>query len=209
MLRGRALLMGALTLAILVSLVGCTDRLQVQAPKALFALRPAEGEAPLTVSFDGSPSFAANGSVTEYVWDFGDGTKEVGAMVSHTYETGGTYEVILEVFNEQGKSDRRSTKVVVHYPAPTAEFTYVPDRPAVGERVRFNAEGSTTPNGEIEEYRWAFGDGNSSDEGSEVEHVYWNGRTYSVTLTVIDAAGQKDRTTKRVEIQGGEPCKAL
>lgn len=209
MRRGRLYLLGALTLVILATVAGCTNRFQAQAPKALFALRPAEGEAPLVVSFDGSPSFAENGKVTEYLWEFGDGTKAAGPVVSHTYTRGGTYEVSLQVYNTEGMSDRRSTEVVVHFPSPTAEFTYTPGRPATGERVRFDGSASSSPNGDIVEYRWSFGDGEWSDEGAQVQHIYWNGRDYSVTLTVIDEAGQRATITKKVEIVGGTPCQAI
>jgi len=209
MRRGRTLLLGTLMLALVGSLVGCTNNFQSQAPKALFALRPAEGEAPLAVSFDGTPSFSENGSVTEYLWDFGDGNVDAGPVVSHTYESGGTFQVVLQVFNEQGRSDKRAYEVVVHHRQPTAEFDYTPSRPGTGERVWFDASGSDSPNGEIVEYRWDFGDGNSSDEGAEVMHQYWSARTYNVSLTIIDEAGQTDKITKRVEIRGGEPCSIL
>ncbi len=209
MRKGRMLLLGALSLAMIGSLVGCTNGYDTQAPKALFALRPAEGEAPLSVSFDATPSFSENGKVTEYLWDFGDGNVDEGPVVSHTYERGGTFQVVLQVFNEQGRSDERKYEVVVHFPQPTADFDYAPPRPATGEWVRFDASASHSPNGEIVEYRWAFGDGHTSDEGPKTKHQYWNGRTYNVSLTITDEAGQTDKFTKSVEIQGGEPCKAL
>ncbi len=209
MWRGRALLLGTLALAVLALLVGCTDRLQGRPPKALFALRPAEGEAPLVVTFDGSLSFAEHGTIADYVWDFGDGTEGIGPLVSHEYTRGGTYEVSLQVYNHEGRSDRKNTTVVVHYPPPSADFTYAPEGPATGERVGFDAGDSSSPNGEIVEYRWSFGNGEWSDEGAEVEHVYWEGGTYSVTLTVIDSAGQRHAITKKVEVVGRAPCQSL
>ncbi len=195
-----------LALAVLLTLTGCTDRFQPKAPRALFAVKPAEGIAPLVVTFDGSLSFAENGKIKEYVWDLGDGSQSVGPIVSHTYTRGGTYRVTLEVFGTDGRSARRTTEVVVRHPNPTASFTFSPGRPATGERVHFDGTASESPNGKIVDYRWSFGDGNWSGEGSKVQHMYWAGRTYTVTLTVTDEADQKDSITKTVEIVGGTPC---
>jgi len=196
-------LIGAASLALF--LTGCMDKFQMKPPEALFALRPAEGTAPLTVTCDGSLSFDEDGKIVEYIWDFGDGSRGLGPIVSHTYETGGTYRVVLEVFDDQGLSDRRETQVRVDFPPPVPRFSYTPWRPGTGEPIRFDATASTSPNGDIVEYRWSFGDG-EWDTGAVVEHRYWYGGGYPVTLTVIDAAGQQATLTQVVEIQGGPGC---
>ena len=177
----------------------------MKAPEALFALRPVEGTAPLTVTCDGSLSYDEDGKIVEYIWDFGDGTRGLGPIVSHTYETGGTYRVTLQVYDDQGLSAQRETQVRVDFPPPVASFSYTPWRPGAGELIRFDASDSQSPNGEIVEYRWSFGDGDWTT-GKVVEHRYWYGGGYPVTLTVIDEAGQQDSVTQVIEIQGGPGC---
>ncbi|MDD2912159.1 MAG: PKD domain-containing protein, partial [Candidatus Bipolaricaulis anaerobius] len=174
----------------LVALVlgGCTSKFQAVPPEALFALRPSAGVAPLTVVCDGSLSFSENGRVVEYIWDLGDGTRALGPIVSHTYRRGGTFRVTLEVYDEQGLSSRRDGRVEVQFAPPTASFSSAPWRPGTGETIWFDASTSTSPNGAIVEYRWAFGNG-EWDVGEKVGYMYWYGGAYPVTLTVVDEAG--------------------
>ena len=198
-----ALVVGTGLLALFLG--GCLGKLEMKAPEALFALRPAEGTAPLTVTCDGSLSYDEDGKIVEYIWDFGDGTRGLGPIVSHTYETGGTYRVTLQVYDDQGLSAQRETQVRVDFPPPVARFSYTPWRPGAGELIRFDASDSQSPNGEIVEYRWSFGDVDWTT-GMVVEHRYWYGGGYPVTLTVIDEAGQQDSVTQVIEIQGGPGC---
>ncbi|KUK26239.1 MAG: Cell surface protein [Acetothermia bacterium 64_32] len=203
-MRWKAILtMGIGIFALLLS--GCVGRLEMKAPEALFALRPAEGTAPLTVTCDGSLSYDEDGKIVEYIWDFGDGTMGLGPIVSHTYQTGGTYRVLLQVYDDQGLSDQREARVKVDFPPPVASFSYTPWRPGAGELIRFDASESESPNGKIVEYRWSFGDGEWTT-GQVVEHRYWYGGGYPVTLTVTDEAGQQDSVTQVIEIQGGPGC---
>ncbi|MGC9529870.1 MAG: PKD domain-containing protein [Candidatus Bipolaricaulaceae bacterium] len=205
-MRRKSLLVVGGGLAALVLLGGCMERFQMKAPQALFSLRPAEGTAPLTVTCDGSLSFDEDGNVVEYIWDFGDGTRGLGPIVSHTYRSGGSYRLSLEVYDDQGLTDRRETKVQVDFPPPEPQFSYAPWRPGTGEPIRFDGSASTSPNGDIVEYRWSFGDG-KWETGQVVEHRYWYGGGYPVTLTVVDEAGQQATKTQVIEIQGGPGCR--
>lgn len=208
-MRDRRLLMTGTFLvgALVLILAGCTDNWRSSPPRALFAVRPAEGEAPLNVTFDGSLSVDQGAKIVEYVWEFGDGSRAVGPIVSHTYTRGGTYKVNLRVFDAAGQSDERSTELRVHHPKPTAAFKFAPQRPATGETIWFDASDSSSPNGRIVDYRWSFGDGEWSSEGPEVQHMYWSGMTYPVTLTITDEVGQKDTVTHKIEVVGGTPCR--
>ncbi|HEC63572.1 MAG TPA: PKD domain-containing protein [Candidatus Acetothermia bacterium] len=184
---------------------GCVGRWQAQAPQALFALRPAEGVAPLTVTCDATLSYDEDGQIVEYLWDFGDGARGMGPIVSHTYQTGGSYRIRLQVFDDQGLSDQIETQIQVEYPPPVAQFSYAPWRPGTGEFIHFDASASYSPNGEIVEYQWSFGDGNWTT-GQVVEHRYWYGGGYPVTLTVTDEVGAKATVTQVIEVQVGPGC---
>ncbi|HPD06700.1 MAG TPA: PKD domain-containing protein [Candidatus Bipolaricaulis sp.] len=188
-----------------LALGGCTPKFQAVPPEALFALRPSAGVAPLTVVCDGSLSFSENGRVVEYIWDLGDGTRALGPIVSHTYSRGGTFRVTLEVYDEQGLSSRRDGRVEVQFAPPTASFSTAPWRPGTGETIWFDASTSTSPNGAIVEYRWAFGNGDW-DVGEKVGYMYWYGGAYPVTLTIVDEAGAVASVTQVIEVQGGPGC---
>ncbi len=186
-----------------LALGGC--KILSDPPQALFYLHPGVGEAPLEVVCDGSISFDVDGVIKEYIWDFGDGTRAFGPLVSHTYLTPGEYVVTLQVYDADGLSDMRTMKVRVLPQPPEPEFTWGPERPGAGELITFDASASTSPNGRIVEYRWSFGDGERAT-GQVVQHRFWNGGSYPVTLTVVDELGAEATVTKTVKVQGGPGC---
>ena len=69
-----------------------------QAPTASFTASCA-GRA---CSFDASGSTDADGSVTGYSWNFGDGTTATGATATRTYPTDGVRSVTLTVTDDRG-----------------------------------------------------------------------------------------------------------
>lgn len=80
-------------------------------PKAAFLATATNGFAPLTVQFDASASsdpaaLLAPQRIVRHEWDFGDGTSALGQKVSHIYTRAGVYVVTLQVFDEDGASDR-------------------------------------------------------------------------------------------------------
>ena len=74
-----------------------------QAPLAVFTLSTTSGFAPVNVSFNASSSRDPDGSLTSYVWDFGDGSAAGnGVTVSHQFTDPGSYSVSLTVTDNQG-----------------------------------------------------------------------------------------------------------
>jgi hypothetical protein len=66
-------------------------------------VRP-EGEiAPLTFTFRARVALPEGEEVLVYNWDFGDGTKDEGEHVTHTYERPGRYRVELHVITSAGE----------------------------------------------------------------------------------------------------------
>jgi hypothetical protein len=72
-------------------------------PRDLVTVSPVEGEPPLTVTFDGSPSTAFDGKIVKWEWDFGDGGTGSGATVTHTYTRPGDYFASLTVTDDKGR----------------------------------------------------------------------------------------------------------
>lgn len=65
-------------------------------------------------SFDGTSSVASSGeSITDYVWDFGDGSGGTGSTITHTYSEDGEYVVELEVTDSGGNVDTDQTTITV------------------------------------------------------------------------------------------------
>ncbi len=75
-----------------------------QGPVASFSAPLAEAGVPVT--FNASASSDPDGSIASYLWEFGDGSKELSASPSpsHTYATPGTYEAKLTLTDNEGCS---------------------------------------------------------------------------------------------------------
>jgi Tol biopolymer transport system component/chitodextrinase len=75
-----------------------------QQPHAIIEADPTEGEAPLTVQFDGSQSTDPDGPDTSltYSWGFGDGGTSTEQKPSHEFTGEGIYKVVLTVTDGDG-----------------------------------------------------------------------------------------------------------
>ena len=187
----------------LAALFGCV--LQTD-PLAEFSAEPSSGYPPLDVHFDAGPSRSPNGPILSYDWDFDDGETDSGEEVDHTFADKGIYRVTLIVTDSEGKVGTRYKNVQALSLPPVALFDYWPRSPVKNYPVEFKATGSYDPDGEIVEYVWSFGDGESA-WGEVVEHLFQTAnRTYPVTLTVIDDDNVSNSTTKSVRVFGCEGC---
>ena len=81
-------------------------------PTAVITADAPSTDAPLTFSFNGSQSFDPDGSITQYSWNFGDGTTGSGQTALHTYTSEGSYTVSLEVTDNAGETSIASTEIV-------------------------------------------------------------------------------------------------
>jgi len=71
------------------------------------------------IEFNGSLSTDDVG-VVRHAWDFGDGAKKEGAVVTHAYTLHGALRVVLTVWDVHGRSDTDSLLVVIGNRPPTA-----------------------------------------------------------------------------------------
>jgi PKD repeat protein len=85
---------------------------------------------------------------------------------------------------------------------PTAQVTYAPAAPKVGDNVLFDASGSYPGTGhQIVYYYWNFGDSQPNDEtGPDASHTYVAAGTYTMTLGVVDEVGQISSTFRTITV---------
>ncbi len=81
---------------------------------------------------------------------------------------------------------------------PTAAFVFSPTAPAEHTSVLFDAS-SSTDDGTIVGYSWAFGDG-STGAGRVTSHAFTLAGEYTVTLTVTDDRGLKASASQKVVV---------
>ncbi|MGM0591911.1 MAG: PKD domain-containing protein [Halobacteriota archaeon] len=153
------------------------------------------------VHFDAAGSTDDIG-VASYEWDFGDGTNATGTSANHSYVTPGTYAVNLTVTDTAGNIDTDTVTVTVRdTTAPTADAG--PNKTAeVGTAVTLDGTQSSD-NGDIVSYVWNFGNGTTASNATATP-TYSTPGTYTVTLTVVDSAGNTDSDTVTVTVVENE-----
>ncbi|MBI3403453.1 MAG: PKD domain-containing protein [Acidobacteria bacterium] len=180
------------------------------APLAKFAFAPAAPNAKSPVTFDGTTSCGSTDTtsactttskVVTYAWDFGDGTTATGAVVSHAFALQQTYSVALTVTNDKGATaTSRQNVVTAAGLLPTANFTFSPAAPNVGDTVYFDGSLSTPGAGHtIASYAWTSGDG-TVGTGIAPSYKFLKPGNFTVSLKVTDEAGQSAITSKQVAI---------
>ncbi|MFN4246166.1 MAG: PKD domain-containing protein [Flavipsychrobacter sp.] len=167
---------------IATSASGCTDSftrttyVKVQQPTATISIGSYSGCAPITISFTANITTVI--PVSNYTWDFGDGSGTVSCSTcntqSHTYTSSGTYTVTLTYTT--GSCTLTKTTTVTIATKPSAAFSATPTALCPGSPVTFSnsSTGATT-------YTWLFGNGGTSTATNPVYNGYTRG-TYTVTL---------------------------
>ena len=85
------------------------------------------------VKFDAEPSYDPDGTITNYTWDFGDGSDLITTteeVTYHTYLASGPYTITLSVTDDKGVTDQISKDIFIH-PFEWAlfvEIDYLTDR---------------------------------------------------------------------------------
>jgi len=176
----------------------------------------------LTVVFDASVSYDADGTISVYAWDFGDGSTGAGKTISHRFTVVATTNitVTLTVTDNSGSTGTTSLVVTAMVPVivatdrPTASFTVVkveflhhaePGGISVFEATFDPALSTAAPGHTLKTFLWNFGDAEtlSTTTNATVKHTYsFSGpsHTYVVTLTIIDEQGLTDSTVGNVSV---------
>jgi len=89
-----------------------------QPPKADYYVSPNNGQAPLIVTLDASPSTDSDGSIVSYQWSV-NGQILSGKTVTVTLENAGNYPVTLTVTDDKGATSTVTYAITVTQPAVT------------------------------------------------------------------------------------------
>ena len=159
--------------------------------QAEFTANETSGPVGLSVQFDDLSAYFnlgdPFGSISEWHWDFGDGFNSDAANPQHVYSAPGVYTVSLTVTDnsDDTASEVKDSFISVGAPAPLeAEFTSLNRLGSDRTVVNFIDQSS----GNINDWYWDFGDGQTSTEQNPV-HVYTEPDVYTVTLTVSGPDG--------------------
>ena len=97
-------------------LVSAPTVIENELPVASLTASPISGNAPLNVTFSGSGSTDADGTISSYIWSFGDGSTANGLTAQHIFTEAGDYTVALEVVDDKGDSSVKTQVVSVQAP---------------------------------------------------------------------------------------------
>jgi gliding motility-associated-like protein len=158
-------------------------------PQLAFSASPTEGCYPLDVKFTNS-SKAGSGTISTYLWDFGDGNIDSTANSAHTYISSGTFDVTLKVTNSFGcynavtKSDLIQINDGVNADFNLTSLNVCNIPAAASFKNLSKGSGAIT-------YLWNFGDGGTSQAVSPT-HNYTASGNFNVVLTAQTSSGCSD-----------------
>ncbi|MFZ5979985.1 MAG: PKD domain-containing protein, partial [Candidatus Zixiibacteriota bacterium] len=168
-------------------------------PRADFYLEQLDFCLPVTIDITDT----STGSITDYLWNFGDGTTSTDyGSTSHEYTEPGYYQILLVISGTGGEDSAYSGQIAI-YDVPVANFTstgtlYIdtiivePDTTYVTDSVLVSFSDATAGGATV--WSWTFGDGGTSLV-SDPTYLYENpDSTYNVTLTATNPCGTDDTT---------------
>jgi parallel beta-helix repeat protein len=153
----------------------------------------------VSTTLDGSAS-TDNVGITGYTWTFTDVTVKTltGDKPTYTFNNPGVFTITLNVTDAAGNWGTDTVVITVLDVTNPVASAGQDQTVNVGDTVTFDA-GSSTDNVGIVSYEWDFGD-ETSGTGKTTTHEYTNAGTYTVTLTVKDAAGNEATDTMVVTV---------
>jgi PKD repeat protein len=140
-----------------------------------FSAVPTHGFADLSVQF----TDASVGSVTSWLWNFGDGHTSLYQNPLHVYTEAGTYTVSLTINGVLTKTKTNYINVEL-----VASATATPDLSYLGILVDFTDTSVGTPTS----WDWDFGDGSSHVTIQNPSHIYPSSGMYTVVFTASRGA---------------------
>lgn len=151
------------------------------------------GKVPFKVKFSSKDSTDPDNDIVNREWDFnGDGTVDkAGADAEFTYATAGTYKVTLYLEDAKGNTGEAIMNVIAEAQGLNAQITADTLNGEVPLAVRFDASGSSYPDGKVVNYFWDFGNGTTRYDKAQVSYTFNTVGTQKVTVKAIAADGKE------------------
>jgi gliding motility-associated-like protein len=152
--------------------------------------------------FDFSNVWNKTNNLGKLFWDFGDGTKDSGFNICHTFPGIQPYVIYLKAVSNAGcistfqKTVQMSKTVAAIKHQPTIFCSEI--------RKYFDSSWiiGNADSGKIVKWNWNFGDGTNSVTVQNPAHIYPAGGIYTVRLIVTNIRGCSDTTFRKFTVLG-------
>ncbi|RYZ53239.1 MAG: PKD domain-containing protein [Sphingobacteriales bacterium] len=156
-------------------------------------------------------SVSNGGTLTNWEWDFGDGSPHVnaatGAAQTHSYTTPGTYTVTLQVTSSGGCKSALYPKTITVGQRPAASFTF--GSACLPYDALSFSNTSSLPGGGALTYQWNFGPAGAVSTATSPTYAYSAPGPYNVRLVATSAAGCTDTSNQVVNTVYARPTSAF
>jgi gliding motility-associated-like protein len=130
------------------------------------------------------------------IWNFADGNFCTCNDPNHLYANSGNYSTKLIATSNNGCFEE-AIKIVTINPLPNPDF--IADSVCVNTSPTVYTDLSTIDFGEISQWTWIFGDGNTAT-GEETSNYFESDGYYTTTLTVASIEGCENSITKSIRV---------
>jgi uncharacterized repeat protein (TIGR03803 family) len=150
---------------------------------------PTNGLSPLAVHFTSPGMDSGGNTVTNWNWNFGDGTFSPAQSPVHTYTNAGTFSPSLTAFSTFSGAPLQVIGLGrITVTVPTLNVTFNPNTGAAPLTVYFYSPGTDSLGYTVTNWNWSFGDGGVSAAQNPV-HTYTNAGGYFPSLTARSTSG--------------------
>ena len=178
-----------------------------QNPSALLSASPNPVLSKNNVVFDASRSNDIDGNITNYSWDFGNGTRKLfgSSIENNVYNLPGTYTASVTVSDNLGAQNTAFVDVVIQNRSPFAVITYDLLTIKAPNSLNFSATSSYDEDGTILIYSWSIVNKNNNEvfytsTSSVISVPFIVQGFYKISLIVTDNLGATNSTSVDVTV---------
>lgn len=145
----------------------------------------------------------SNDVISNWVWNFGDGSPTVDAQnPTHHYTTPGTYTATLNNTSQAGCTGSATTQTITVNVSPKIGITPATAKGCVPATINFGGTILRNPAPGTLTWLWKFGNGNTSAVQNPGAQVFGTVGTFPDTAIVVHANGCRDTATRTVTVFG-------
>jgi gliding motility-associated-like protein len=173
-----------------IDVITKTQYITVNGPKSAFDTTLRNACIGSNILFADNSTSDGRNPITQWIWNFGDGTIDTlntSGSTSHTYATADSFTVSLKTTDAYGCSDVISANNMINISTPKANFNTLDTIGCPNSTITF----TNTSLGSYITFLWNYGDGTTSTE-LHPTHSYATNGNYTVKLTATNNFGCSD-----------------